>query len=278
VAICITAIVVVSTAIALAGLPGADASATKLNEQIAKSVCQFEGADAPNLRLVTPFAGDTLIRVMSGKTQYGFNPLSKRIEMAVYAGNLDGNEKVSITREEAEAIATEFAQKHCENLPVFTLHRSQLKGFDGYPDITATVMRAYDFEWVQVIDGALTPNRVFVSVNPGTGKVMTFISQYQPIESAGSPSLTKEDAKAVVAARVLETAEMAIAASTEVSKLSAEVSFSQEPELRIAVKDGKQILVWRMTADAQGDLPWVIGGQYDIDAQNGSIVAENPYL
>ena len=136
-------------------------------------------------------------------------------------------------------------------------------------------MRAYQFEWVQVIDGALTPNRVFVSVNPGTGKVITYISQYQPIESAGSPSLTREDAKAVVAARVLETA---IAASTEVSKLSAEVSFSQEPELRIVVKDGKQILVWRITAEAQGDLPWVIGGQYDIDAQNGSIVEEDPFL
>lgn len=55
-----------------------------------------------------------------------------------------------------------------------------------------------------------------------------------------------------------------------------EVSFVQEPELRIVVKGEKQILVWRITATAQTDLPWVTGGQYGIDAHDGIIIAEYP--
>ena len=94
----------------VAGPPDADASATKPNEETANSICQFEGAHVPNLRLATSFSDDTLTWVTSGKTRYVFNTQSKRIEMALYADNLDSNEKVSITREEAEAIATEFAR------------------------------------------------------------------------------------------------------------------------------------------------------------------------
>lgn len=218
---------------------------------------------------------DTLTKVMSSKTLYGFNPQSRKIDRAYYGSNVVGNERVSITEKEAGDIATQFAEKHCDNLPIFTLRSSELRGFDGYPDSSATVMRAYEFKWVQVIDGALTPNSVLVQVNPGTGKIMAYICRYQSIRPAGAPSLTKEAAKAVVANRVLKTA---MAASTADSKLSPEVSFLQEPELRIVVKDGKQILVWRITAEAQGDLPWIIGGQYDIDAQNGSIVEEDLFL
>jgi hypothetical protein len=55
------------------------------------------------------------------------------------------------------------------------------------------------------------------------------------------------------------------------------VSFLQDPELRIVVKGSEQLLVWRITAEAQGDLPWVVGGQYDIDAQDGTIVEDNPF-
>lgn len=136
-------------------------------------------------------------------------------------------------------------------------------------------MRAYEFEWVQVIDGALTPNSVLVQVNPGTGSVMAFIYLFQPVESAGTSRLTSDDAKAVIADRVLE---IAMATSQEETRPSLEVSFLQNPELRIVVKEGKEILVWRITAEVQGDLPWAIGGQYDIDAQNGTIVEENPFL
>jgi hypothetical protein len=276
VAICMIAIVLLGTAIglAVAGLPGADASA-RPDEEVSRSICLFEGTAVPNLRLMPSLPGETIVRVMSDETQYMFNPQSGRIEMAVYAGNLAGNDKVLITLEEAEAIATEFAQTHCENLSIYTLARSELKGFDGYPDSTATVMKAYDFQWIQVIDGALTPNRVFVSVNPCTGKVVTYINRYQPIESAGSPALTEKDAKAVVASRILA---IATAASKPEGNLSPKVVFQEESKLCVVFKDGKQILVWRVVAMAQGDLPCIIGGQYDVDAQNGSIVEENPYL
>jgi len=274
IAIGVAAIVVLGMALGLALYPKGDASAKPSNE-IAKSVCQFEGAPISDLQLMRPLLGSNLTMVKSNKTEYGFNPESRRIELALYGGNFVGNEVVSVTQEEAETIATQFAQKHCDNLPVFTLQTSELRGFDKSPNTTATVMRVYEFEWVQVIDGALTPNSVLVDVNPGTGNVMAYIYRYQPIESAGTPSLTSEDAKAVVANRVLETARAALTAE---SKLSPEVSFLQDPELRIVVKDGKEILVWRMIAEAQGDLPWAMGGQYDINAQNGSIVEENPFL
>jgi len=208
-------------------------------------------------------------------TEYWFDPKSKKVALAFYGGNMAGNDMVLLTLEDARIVATQFAEKHCDNLPIFTLQKSELRGFDQAPDSTATVMRAYEFEWVQVLDGALTPNSVLIQVNPGTGNVMTYACRYQPIEAAGAPSLSQEDAKAVVANRVLEAAK---AAFTTQSNLSPGVSFLQEPELRIVVKDGKQVLVWRIIAEAQGDLPWPIGGQYGINAQNGSIVEEAPFL
>jgi hypothetical protein len=277
IAIGVAAIVLLGAAlgVALAVASNGDAAAARPSDDIAQSVCQFEGSPVSELRLMPSPSITNLVLVESKDTEYWLNPESKKVALAFYGGNMARNDVVSLTQEDARIVATQFAEKHCDNLPVFTLQRSELKGFDQAPNSTATVMRAYEFEWVQVLDGALTPNSVLIQVNPGTGNVMTYAYRYQPIESAGAPSLSQEDAKTIVADRVLETAGVA---STAEGKPSPDVSFLQEPELRIVVKDGKQVLVWRIVAEAQGDFAWSIGGQYDINAQNGSIVEEDLFL
>jgi hypothetical protein len=229
-----------------------------------ESVRQFEGVAIADLHQMSLPDSD-LIQFTDGKTVYGYNPQSNRIELVIYNGNWEGNQSVLITQKEAEAIATKFAQEHCENLSIFTLYTSELTG---------STDPAYNFEWVQIIDGALTPNRVVVSVNPGTGKVMAYIYRYQPLKSAGSPTLSKEEAKAIVANRIVERAGLAKITNVTLGG----VSFLQEPELRIVVKDGNQILVWRVSAKAVGNPPIIIGGEFDIDAHTGDIVQENPFL
>lgn len=270
----VAAIVVLGVGLGV-GLAGGSRASTEPSDEITKSVCQFEGVAVPDLRVVASPSGVNLITVISGETEYGFNPQSKKIELVIYIANLESDQTVLITQEEAQAIATAFAQKHCENLPIFALYRSELKNFGGYPDKTTTVMQAYEFEWIQVLDGALTPNSVLVDVNPGTGKVITYICRYQPLESGGPPSLTKEDAKTTVADRIAET----VAESTKITNVPfGEVSFLEEPELRIVVKDGKQTLVWRVKAEAVSEDGDYVGGWYDIDALTGRIVEENPFL
>lgn len=277
IAIGVAAIVLLGTVlgIVLAVASNGDAAAARPSDEIVQSVCQFEGTPVPDLHLVPSPSMTNLVLVESKDREYWIDPESKRIALAFYSGNMAGDDVVLLTQEDARIVATQFAEKHCDNLPIFTLQRSGLRGFDQAPNSTATVMRAYEFEWVQLLDGALTPNSVLIQVNPGTGNVMTYACRYQPIEAAGAPSLSEEGAKAVVAKRVLEAAK---AAFTTQSNLSPKVSFLQEPELRIVVKDGKQVLVWRIVAEAQGDLPWPIGGQYDINARDGSIVDEAPFL
>lgn len=276
IAIGVAAIVLLATAlgVALAVASNGDAAAARPSNEIAESICRFEGTHIPDLHLVPSPSITNHVLVESKDTEYWIDPESKKIALAFYSGNMAGNDAVLLTQEDARIVATQFAEKHCDNLPILTLQRSELRGFDQAPNSTATVMRAYEFEWVQVLDGALTPNSVLIQVNPGTGNVMTYAYRYQPIEPAGVPSLSQEDAKAVVADRVLEIA----IASRAKSKPSLDVCFLQEPELRIVTKDGKPVLVWRIVAEAQGDLPWAIGGRYDINAQDGSMVDEALFL
>jgi hypothetical protein len=150
----------------LARLPNTDA-AGKPSEELRACVKDFDDVDVRDLKVMDSWPGINLTRVKCGETEYGINPESKRIELAFYAGNLSNDGTVSITREEAEVIASQFAREHYESLPVFTLQRGDLSASRVYCDSAAAAMHPYDFEWVQVLDGALTPNSVLVQVNPG---------------------------------------------------------------------------------------------------------------
>jgi hypothetical protein len=270
VAVGVAAIVVLGTVllIALVVIPRGSKSTTP-SAEIRAAVKDFEGAAVRHLRLMDPWPGLDLTRVGNGEAEYGFNPERKSIELALYSDSSVGGDNASITREEAEATATEFARKHCSDLSVFTLQT----GSEG----PATVMPSYGFEWVQLIDGVPTPNSVLVQVNAGTGKVTAYVYRYQLLHSPGTPTLSQEEARAVVADRVMENARAAASEAGMAASGPFSVSFLQDPELRIVVKDSEQLLVWRITAEAQGDLPWVVGGQYDIDAQDGTIVEDNPF-
>jgi hypothetical protein len=264
IALSVAAIVVLGVGLGVGLGLGAHSGGMEPIDKAKERVRQFEGIAIADLQQMSVPDTD-LIQLTDGKTVYGYNPQSDRIELVIYNDNREGNQPVLITQEQAEAIATKFAQEHCQNLSIFTLHSSELTG---------PADPAYNFEWVQIIDGALTPNRVVVSVNPGTGKIMAYIYRYQPLKSAGSPTLTKEDAKAIVANRIVERAGLAKVTNVTLGG----VSFLQEPELHIVVKDGNEILVWQVSAEAVGNPPIIIGGEFDVDAHTGDIVQENPFL
>jgi hypothetical protein len=193
-----------------------------------------------------------------------------------------------ITREEAQAIATEFAQQHCEFFAILTLTTSELVDYYGaYRDaglpFPVSTTCEYRSVWTQIVDGATTLNCVYVSVNPGTGQIMSYHCKYQPLESSGSPTISEEEAVAIVKVQVMEQAEafcrLCPVTETWGEPQVREVLIKDGPQLRIIVQDGKQYLTWYMRASAVITVPhWPIGGHYWIDAGTGEVVRYSTYL
>ena len=252
-------------------------------EQAEESVAEFEGGPVPGLEPMLAPGGSDVIDVTDGRTVYSVNPQTQRVEFATYADNYAGNQELLITEEQAVAIATQFAQEHCENLSVFTRFTIELKGFDLGPEYFppgATVTRhcAYDCVWTQIIDGLSTPNRVWVSVNPGTGKVMSYGYHYQPLESPGPPSISQEEAVTIARDNVMERAvekDRMLGGTGEVNVQGFCIKDGPELMIRnIPFHSQKPYLVWMVEAEVEGydagcGAAW---GQYFIDACTGDIV------
>jgi len=263
--------------------------ATANMEQIEEIIGQFEGVAGVGLEPMPELERPDCTYVTDGETIYGVDVQSGTVEWIFYGGNLAGREKVLITKEEAQAIATEFAQQHCEFFAILTLTTSELVDYyapfrdAGLPFPVSTTCE-YRFEWTQIVDGATTPNRACVEVNPGTGQIMSYHCKYQPLESSGSPTVTKEEAVAIVKDRVMERVKdyssfFAGLPETWGEPQVQEVLIKDGPELKIIVEDGKQYLTWYIQASAviTGAAP-CIGGGYWIDAGTGEVVRYWSYL
>lgn len=273
---CAIALAAVSIAVGIALLGAHGSEASRPDSEAVRGVCAFEGKDLGGLRLLPSEQGDNRFRLTDGNAIYLYSMESESVDLAFYPANMVDNGKQSVTEEEAKHIAARFAEKHTRNFSALTLSKSVLEDHRGDGDFDGEGMTAYEYEWVEVIDGVFTPNSVRISVNPATGKVISYARHYQQVDTSRNsvPVLTLEQSKAIVEKEVMKDAQ---AAGLD-SGIPRTVSFVGEPELRFVVIDGKQLLVWRMIAEAQGQFSDTVGGQYDVDAQTGSIVQESPFL
>lgn len=282
VAISVAALVVLGVGLGVGlGSTGGRATDDQL-EQVKESVSEFEGGPVPGLELMPAQPGSDRIEVTDGRTIYVVNSQTTRVEFVTYADNYAGNQELLITEQQAVAIATEFAQEHCDNFSIFTGLSIELKGFDlgeEYfpPGIPVARHCAYDVTWNQVIDGLSTPNIVWVSVNPGTGKVMAYSYHYQPLESPGPPSISQEEAVATVKDDLMELAVKVDLAWGGTGEVNVEgFCIKDGPELMIRnvpFHSEKTYLVWRVEAEVEGYAgcggAW---GQYYIDACTGDVL------
>ena len=204
---------------------GAQAQEQVSIEQAMESVRQFENDSLPDLELVRiPDRLHSAIELRSGDTTYGVNPETGIVELVIYGDNIGGTE-VLLPMEEAEAVAATFARRHYQAFPSLTLIESEL--------LDHGASKEYLFTWIEIIDGVPTPNKVFVSVNSATGKVIFYVGKYQSIEPFASPSVSDEKAK--------DTARDVYKQETGVKDLKV-----GEPALEVIFVGGKQHLAWKV--------------------------------
>lgn len=228
-------------------------------EQAMESVRQFENASLPDLELtrMPDYPLHSRIELRSGNTTYGVNPETGAVELAFYGDNMPGMEVV-VPMESAEKAAAAFAKRHYPAFASLTLDESKLldHGAGG---------KEYCFTWVELVNGVPTSNKVFLSINPATGEVMSYIGKHQLIEPFDSPSVSLEKAK--------EIAEDAYRRETGVKELTVGESLLGEPVQQVILVDGKQHLAWTVEVrESFTDDGIEIGALFFIDAHTEAVL------
>lgn len=228
-------------------------------EQALDSVRVFEGKSLPDL-VVVNMPDDNLhqaIELKSGKSTYAVNADTGAVEMALYLDVMnEGKTERVLPLETAKAAATAFAQAHYAPFADLTLIEGELldHGSGG---------KEYLFVWAEVINGATTPNKVYISVNPSSGGVFSYIAKHQTVEPFAPPNIEAEDASAL--------ARKAYAQRTGVKDLTV----VGDPALEVVTIYGQQCLVWvvEMVESYTPD-GIAMGARFFIDARTGAVIQE----
>lgn len=225
-------------------------------EESKDRVRQFEGASLPDLELLpTPDSPDSshplnVAMLRCDGAWYGVNLDNGLVELAQYETSRSPEVKLSNNR--ARPIATAFAQRSRPGFSELTLIEQEL--FD------TGASKEYSFIWAQIVDGAVTPNRIRVSVNSATGEVMGFVSRYIEIEPFAAPTMSRGTAKAV--------------ATGAFEKRTGKGLVVSDPALEVTLlPDWNQHLVWRVTVDEEREsTDFINSATFFIDAHTGEIL------
>jgi len=235
-------------------------------EAAMEAVRQFEGCELPDLRvsaLCDPEV-DSDIELESGKTIYDVDSYTGNVLSALYLGNLPGNATATILDKDALVIAERFAQQHYEAFSALTLISSKVIGQGSG--------NQYLFLWSEIVNGAITPNKVQVRINASTGAIISYGGRHQAIDPFNSPSISKTEAKAI--------AEQSLRDYWEGRGHTLRGVDIDEPILEILFFDDVQHLTWKVELcepeDPDSMLPDIMrGAQYVIDAYNGDILSQD---
>lgn len=120
---------------------------------------------------------------------YYINSESNSVEGAVFLESPEQSKIVRLTQRDAEKIARQFAIDHYDT---YTLKNFKL--------INALLIdhgdggKEYLFVWREFIESTGTPNIVRISVNPESGKIISYLGQQRDIEVSITPNISKERA------------------------------------------------------------------------------------
>ena len=225
-------------------------------EEAMERVRQFEGASLPDLEPSNvAYAPDdsnpnTLAMFKCEGAKYGVNLDNGMVEMALY--HTSRSSEVKVGEDEARSIATRFAQESRPGFSALVPVESALCDRGTYSE--------YDFKWAEVVEGATTPNMVYVSVNAATGEVTMFVTKYLEIEPFAAPSITRDEAEAIAREAFEEKTGKGVLVS--------------EPVLEVTLEpDWDQHLVWRVVVDEVRESTELINSAiFLIEAHTGEIL------
>lgn len=121
----------------------------------------------------------------SDDASFWVNPMTGQV-INIYSNSAAGK-NVSVTLAQAQAIATDYARTHYSGFSSakgMKLTTAELS--DWWPD------KRYDFEWQECVDGVKTFNRVEVTVDAETGRVLTYWGLALPVPTVEKPKIDPE--------------------------------------------------------------------------------------
>jgi hypothetical protein len=120
----------------------------------------------------------------------------------------------------------------------------------------------YLYIWREEKNGVLTPNTVFVNVNPGTGETISYLGIQREIKCLLEPALSRDEALKVAAGQF-----PGIRVTDATANLTVEYT-----------QPGVQTLTWVVTMKGEPEGDVLQGGLIVIDARAGEVLMVSPYL
>lgn len=129
-----------------------------------------------------------------GLDSYYYNPMTDMVEAVLYYNNTLNSDDAKLTNAQAFDIAMKFAQEHYVNFS----SNGNMKLIESKLIDHHVGGKGYSFMWNEMINGAYTPNRVTITVNPADGSIINYVGKkYQPITVSAIPKISKDTASKI---------------------------------------------------------------------------------
>ena len=189
------------------------------------------------------------------------NDQSRRVDRAGFYESVSPTKKVMIDQDRAETIARSYAVKNYPGFSTRNMVLTEAKLLDH-----GDAGKEYSFAWQEQVFGISNGNFVLISVSPGHGEILSYLSRDRTAPEITAPKIAKE--KAV---------ETAVKYFTDVNELSDTTGLEVSAKVSVVpfLKDRVMWIV-DLHIDLPDDLRGHRGGQVYVDAETGDVALFNP--
>jgi len=243
----------VDTAPGITGAIGIDAAQDR--------VAQFMGSSALVGQKFT-YSGTldsplgAVYELSQGNNRYYVNEKTGDVEFAYFPGSRSESGMNALSQNDAYAIALKYVETKYAKFTNTTMIQLESQTYDH-----GAAGKTYSFSWSEQISGVLTLNRVYVSVDAGSGKILSYQAKSRETTVSLDPKVTESSAKEIT-----------------LHAFGNPVEPSSDAVLMVVCLDkDSQKLAWVVTVHSVGEDNLPQGGQAVIDAQTGEVLLSSPF-
>ena len=189
------------------------------------------------------------------------NDQSRRVDRAGFYESVSPTKKVMIDQDRAETIARSYAVKNYPGFSTRNMVLTEAKLLDH-----GDAGKEYSFAWQEQVFGVSNGNFVLISVSPGHGEILSYLSRDRTAPEITEPKIAKEQAIDTAVKYFTNVNELSDTTGLEVSAKVSVVPFLQDRVMWIV----------DLHIDLPDDLRGHRGGQVYLDAETGDVALYNP--
>lgn len=191
-----------------------------------------------------------------GNNRYYVNEKTGDVEFAYFPGSRSEAGMSVISQNDAYTTALKYAETKYAKFTNTTMIQLESHTYDH-----GAAGKTYSFSWSEQISGVLTLNRVYVSVDAGSGKILSYQAKTHETMVSLDPKVTESTAKEIAQRAFDNPGESSVDAVLMV----------------VCPDKDSQKLAWVVTVYSVGEHDLPQGGQAVVDAQTGEVLLSNPF-